>query len=585
RLILPETRLVTRGGAVEVIPVVSTARLDSRIAVHVSNIKVSSIEKLLIDNSLSGRTAFAFVRDDGKLIYSSDRQLFSPEHLGIFQKMESKNPYGEYFLFKEVSESSGWTYLALVNKKDINGALNGSVPIVIALGLLLVLGGIGLALLFSFQIYLPINQAAEKLPSCEKKNRRPDELKLLSEGIDQLLLNEDAHRKEYLTYSLLLLINGLQGDDLNQVTEMTRLCLGFSFSRYLCAVLLFDNQGQYFDNDFLNEQDLSIDKFFHFSIPCIPLSLHGGLYACIFNLDPTAESRAAVVRKLSQSQELYVSKNICLYIGIGNSCDTLKKLSISYNQALAALKTCNRDQCFDLVEFSQLPVKNQVAFSFYDQKAIVNNIQSGNASALSRYLEELFIRNEKRGISKENQLELYHQVFLVGQRCLDDQRINPEGIEGYQGIRQFFSQGEGDGRKLLLDFFLDVQRSVYVPSQGGAEFKLADEARRYLEQNFQKPLSLDMIAGDLGISAKYLSRVFKAVTGENISFALSRIRMEKAKLLLSDDNVRIGEVALAVGMDSRATFLRVFKKIVGVNPSEYKAIALQEENDNQEEKI
>ena len=70
------------------------------------------------------------------------------------------------------------------------------------------------------------------------------------------------------------------------------------------------------------------------------------------------------------------------------------------------------------------------------------------------------------------------------------------------------------------------------------------------------------------ISPNHLSEKFKQVTGINFVDYIARIRFEKACVLLQDPNLRISEIAFAVGFQSLSQFNRVFKKLTGESPSQ-----------------
>lgn len=72
------------------------------------------------------------------------------------------------------------------------------------------------------------------------------------------------------------------------------------------------------------------------------------------------------------------------------------------------------------------------------------------------------------------------------------------------------------------------------------------------------------------MNASYLSRVFKQETGENFVSFLTRLRMEKAKSLLRDRNIKVYEVAERVGYPNTAYFSKLFKKLSGMSPEEYR---------------
>ena len=74
-----------------------------------------------------------------------------------------------------------------------------------------------------------------------------------------------------------------------------------------------------------------------------------------------------------------------------------------------------------------------------------------------------------------------------------------------------------------------------------------------------------------------MSRLFKQKSGENLTDYINEVRIEKAKEILTTTNVKIGDIAAMVGLESRATFLRVFKKLEGVSPNEYRNMHQTEE--------
>jgi YesN/AraC family two-component response regulator len=75
----------------------------------------------------------------------------------------------------------------------------------------------------------------------------------------------------------------------------------------------------------------------------------------------------------------------------------------------------------------------------------------------------------------------------------------------------------------------------------------------YVESHYDRGLCLERIADELGVSAKYVSRVFKEATGESLTDHIDRVRVAKAKELSSPRILHIGNLA-AIGIDSRVTF-------------------------------
>src|SRR5205814_3368577 len=97
------------------------------------------------------------------------------------------------------------------------------------------------------------------------------------------------------------------------------------------------------------------------------------------------------------------------------------------------------------------------------------------------------------------------------------------------------------------------------------------KARRFIEEHSAEELSLRTVAKAVNISANHLSEKFKQVTGVNFVDYVARTRFEKACDLLLNSDLRISEIAFAVGFQSLSQFNRVFKKLSGKSPMEYRA--------------
>jgi AraC-like DNA-binding protein len=95
-------------------------------------------------------------------------------------------------------------------------------------------------------------------------------------------------------------------------------------------------------------------------------------------------------------------------------------------------------------------------------------------------------------------------------------------------------------------------------------------AVRFIQSNYSRDLSLDDVATEVGVSAGYLSRLFKQVTGETFKGYLTRIRMQEAKRLLSETGSRVYEIAENVGYNDQHYFSEVFRKETGLSPLEYR---------------
>ncbi len=98
---------------------------------------------------------------------------------------------------------------------------------------------------------------------------------------------------------------------------------------------------------------------------------------------------------------------------------------------------------------------------------------------------------------------------------------------------------------------------------------------KYINENLSEKISVSAIAKHCGISADYLSQIFKKEIGENLSSYIVRQKLEKAKsLLLSGMSSK--EICIEAGFSSQAYFVTLFKRYYNMTPSDYAKLAKTE---------
>lgn len=98
---------------------------------------------------------------------------------------------------------------------------------------------------------------------------------------------------------------------------------------------------------------------------------------------------------------------------------------------------------------------------------------------------------------------------------------------------------------------------------------LANSIKYYLEAHHSEDISLDSLSSSMYISPTYMSKLFKQETGDSPINYLISVRMEKAKELLTNQELTIKEVATSVGYQDAYHFSKLFKKWTGTSPREF----------------
>lgn len=125
----------------------------------------------------------------------------------------------------------------------------------------------------------------------------------------------------------------------------------------------------------------------------------------------------------------------------------------------------------------------------------------------------------------------------------------------------------------LLTFFaaqLSALTNEIVLESQNAEPPLVQKAREYIAQHKMEPLSLSAVAKAAGASVFHFCKIFHKTTGLKFTDYVARVRLEEARTQLLNPNRRISEIAYDVGFQSLTQFNRMFKRVFGESPSEFR---------------
>lgn len=146
-----------------------------------------------------------------------------------------------------------------------------------------------------------------------------------------------------------------------------------------------------------------------------------------------------------------------------------------------------------------------------------------------------------------------------------------EGMEelakSYQHVE--ISRDSFQLEELVLRKLLEME-SILQASRGGKTKRLVKEVESLIQQKYNQALTIQQIANEVYVSPSYLQSLFKKETGQTMNDYMTFVRIEKAKELLKDPAVKVYEVAYQVGYQDTHYFSKIFKKLVGLNPLDYR---------------
>lgn len=99
---------------------------------------------------------------------------------------------------------------------------------------------------------------------------------------------------------------------------------------------------------------------------------------------------------------------------------------------------------------------------------------------------------------------------------------------------------------------------------------LIKEALKYIDENYNRNITLEDVANYIHLNPQYLSRYFKKTMNMNFIDYISKLRINSSKKLLSKTDLSINSIALKVGYMDSSYFCKVFKKIEGISPHKFR---------------
>ncbi len=195
----------------------------------------------------------------------------------------------------------------------------------------------------------------------------------------------------------------------------------------------------------------------------------------------------------------------------------------------------------------------------FTEKLCKENGQWIKSSENGPYISDDILLPKKISFSDDT---AFRNICLLAQRAIEKRKIHLEGFN------QLCACG-------VTELFYEIYRSVVQSvlkngSRGGESIYIINDVLAYINANYTRRLTGDIIEKELSYSFDYLNQLFKRHLDTSIFKMLENIRIEAAKGLLLTTNHSMEEVAEKVGYSDETYFSKVFKKHTGCSPSKYR---------------
>lgn len=138
---------------------------------------------------------------------------------------------------------------------------------------------------------------------------------------------------------------------------------------------------------------------------------------------------------------------------------------------------------------------------------------------------------------------------------------------------RLFANGQLDSIAHFLQGQLEAIRDGLAHLGTQSDKAVIREAVAFIHNHYHEELSIDMIAKQVFLTPTYFCLIFKKELGIAVNEYITQVRIEKAKQLLKDRSLKLYEISLKVGYSDSNYFAKVFRKLTGFKPSEYREVA------------
>lgn len=262
-------------------------------------------------------------------------------------------------------------------------------------------------------------------------------------------------------------------------------------------------------------------------------------------------------------------------IGIGRAVNNKEDIHRSYEEAEYSMKYQYLFGESSIIDMSDIIKKKEVNGDIVLEvmiDSLVLAIKINDKAGIDQILKQIE-EAIKVALPDKNRSDLYLQQIMIA-LCNTLKAAEMEEYRIYSFRNQMLTdiadaKSLGKVMELLKDYSYRIGCEIEMQKNIGGK-KQAMLAMDYIEKNYADPdLNLNSVCSYLSISTSRFSTIFKNITGETFMEVLIRIRMQKAKELLENTDLKNYEIAEKVGFSDPHYFSISFKKMTGKTPSEY----------------
>ncbi|WP_127587062.1 response regulator transcription factor [Paenibacillus koleovorans] len=195
--------------------------------------------------------------------------------------------------------------------------------------------------------------------------------------------------------------------------------------------------------------------------------------------------------------------------------------------------------------------------------------ETGNKAELFKRLDQLFADMQEAQADTESASALYHALVYMIYHVAHKNGLS---VKEWTGLRE--RSGELTAIRSIAQLKAWSEKLIetgsrYLEQQRRESSMLIEKTKQFVKTHL-KDVTREKAASHIHLNSAYLSRIFKRETGQSLMDYIIQVKMDRAKILLTETNLRIVDVCEEIGYENYSHFGQVFKKKVGIAPLEFR---------------
>lgn len=471
--------------------------------------------------------------------------------------------------------------------------------IIVSIFACLLLGGI-VSLLFTKRNYNPVSSIVRNIAnrSGTSVSKGFNEYQYIQESL------EDNYNEKNRIYEQLrkhndvvqshFLMKLLQGniDSSQSINEMlSTLNIHFAYEHFAVLLIHIENFNPLIINRECSENQESmrilhliinnvVEEFADRNHP-VYVTETGGILSCLVNINEGRLDAADqdLFTFADETKQLIQKKYfIRCTISISQVHFQVSEINKAYREALEAMEyriNIGRER---IIRFSDIKdAENKYNYSIEDEQKLINFVKTGDFKNAENVLNSIFNKNfpnEKLSI----RMTKCFMFDLVGTilKAMNTFKpvLNDFWTEEMDPVNHILnSDTVHEMKSHILDILEYVCNHIHEKRKDRTG-EITEMVISYVQQHYMNiNLNISMIADELRLTPAYISKLFKEETGESLLDHINRIRLMKAKSLLTSSRYSINDIARNAGYYNSNAFIRLFKKYEGITPGQFKKMS------------